>query len=66
MNSAHMEGIDDMDAQNAGRRRPARPTVKAEYAKPEIVTMTAEDILSAIGPAQAVVSGVPGDGINLP
>ena len=55
-----------MDLQNSGRRRPARPTVKAEYAKPAIVTMTAENILSALGPAQAVVSGVPGDGINNP
>ncbi len=39
---------------------------KKVYSKPVIVTMTAEDVLAAIGPAQAVVSGVPGDGINNP
>ena len=43
-----------------------KPKKKQEYLKPEILTMSAEDMLTALGPAQAVVSGVPGDGINNP
>jgi|WetSurMetagenome_2_1015567.scaffolds.fasta_scaffold896043_2 hypothetical protein len=43
-----------------------RPKEKKEYSKPEVRTMSAEDIMTALGPAQAVVSGVPGDGINNP
>ncbi len=39
---------------------------KKEYTKPEIVTMTGAEVLGALGPAQAVVSGVAGDGINNP